>query len=97
MLDRSLVHRYRLIVETNAAAFADPDDLLITIEAALDAERRYGETAAVDFDRELGQPSDGMATEPSPDDLEYIKQRHLEKDPYYYIDDGQAGAEDRPS
>jgi len=89
MPDRSTVHRYRLIVETNAAAFSDVDDLLITIEAALDAERRHGETAAVGLERELGQPTQGLATEIDPADLEYIKQRHLETDPYYYIDDGE--------
>lgn len=77
--------RFRLIVETDADEFSDVDSLLITIEAALDAVRRHGETAAVWLEGEVGPHSTGLTTEPVPIDPEYIQQRHLEEDPWYYV------------
>lgn len=77
--------RYRLIIETDAAEFSDVDDLLITIEVALDAVRRHGETAAVWLEGEVGRRSSDLTTEPVPIDPEYVQQRHLEEDPWYYF------------
>ena len=77
--------RYRLIVETDATSFRDVDDLLIMIEAALDAERQHGETAAVRLEGEVRPENFGLTTEPVPIDEKYIQQRHLEEDPWYYL------------
>jgi hypothetical protein len=47
MTGDTAVRRYRLIIETDAIAFAEVDELLTTLEAALDAERRHGEVAVI--------------------------------------------------
>lgn len=60
------LRRYRVTIETDAEAFRDPEELLITLEAALDAERRHGETAAVWFDRDIGMDAT-TRTEPVAD------------------------------
>lgn len=76
------LRRYRVTIETDAEAFRDPEELLITLEAALDAERRHGETAAVWLEGDVGPSSTTFTSEPIPIDPEYIRQRHQEEDPY---------------
>ena len=63
MTEESGLKRYRLIVETDADAFQDVDDLLITIEIALDAERMHGETAAVWFESDIGPSVSSVTSE----------------------------------
>ena len=55
--------KHRIIVETDAEAFRDPDTLLIALEAALDAERCHGETTAVWLEGEVGSSVSSVATE----------------------------------
>ena len=54
---------YRFVVETEAS-FDDPDELLLTIEASLEACRRPGTTLAVWLESEIGPSHTDLTTEP---------------------------------